>query len=102
MVLARPVGVLTELHVQDPMLAVLAIPMTPYCFRKPRPIAERAQIVSAFCRGFVTHLTARFHPAHGLQAGPLRLLWQPLDSVTQDIAPGLEASMILFHGLLRE
>src|SRR5512144_2758954 len=102
MVLARPVGVFTELHVQDPMLAVLDIPLTPDRLGKMRPIGERAQIVPAFCRGFVTHLTARFHPAHGLQTGPLRLLWQPLDSVTQDIAPGLEASMILFHGLLRE
>ena len=45
MVLTRPVGVLTKLYVQHPMLTVLDVPVASYRLGKARPIGERAQIV---------------------------------------------------------
>lgn len=66
------VGVLAELHVQHPVLAVFDGPMAPCRLGEALGVGERAQIIAAFGCGLAIDGTERLDPAHRGQARPTR------------------------------
>ncbi len=79
MILPCPVGILAELHVQHPMLAVLDPPVPAHGLSETLQAGERVQVVAAFHRGLVHNPAGRLHPPDGRQPRPFRLLPQPAD-----------------------
>ena len=95
-----PVGILAELHVQHPVLAVLDPPVPAHGLRETLQADERAQVVAAFHRGLVPDHAGRLHPPDGRQPRPFRLLLQPADVAAEAVAPRLDPPVALFHGFV--
>ena len=78
-VAAGSAGILTELHVQTPVLLIFDAPVAAHGGREPVPLRERAQEIAAFRTGLVTDDPSGFHPPDRLEPGPVRLRVQPVD-----------------------
>ena len=100
MVFPAPVGVLAELHIQHPVLAVLGGPVAPRRFGEAFQVSERAQIVTVFGRGLAAYRAEGFDPPHSGQARPVGLLLQPANVVAEKVAPDFDASVVFINGLM--
>jgi hypothetical protein len=89
--------------VREEIMAVLrdvGKPVPAHRRRKPRHVGgQAAEVVAPFHRLAPGHFPHRFHHPDAAQGFPLRPVGKPTNHFRDPVAPRLDASMILVHGL---
>ena len=78
-IVARPTGVFTKLHIQSPALLIFDAPMTARGGGESILICERTEKIAAFDADVIASDPGGLHPADRLQPRPDRFRVEPVD-----------------------
>jgi hypothetical protein len=94
MLLAHHAAVFAHLHVQDPVYAVLNLPVPAHGRREARGLGgQTAELVAPLGRRAPVRLPHRFHHSDAAQGFPLSFVRQPTDLLGVPVAAGLNKLM---------